>query len=360
MTNKFYPIRVKRIEKTTADCALISLDIKEQWRSDFDFKQGQHLTLKTIIDGEEIRRSYSLCSSPLEQEWKIAVKQVPLGSFSTFANQYLQVGDTLEVMPPHGRFYVEVDPKKQRHFVAFAAGSGITPILSIIKTHLQQEPNSSFQLFYVNRATSTIILKEEIDALKNQYLDRFEVFHFLTQEERETPLFNGRITPEKLDLIFRTLVDGEGTDDFFLCGPAEMIFSIRDFLLASGVDAKQIHFELFNTEGLKTTPKRTKLKTVIKENGALTSVKVIEGGKKRTFQMSKGTDTILEAALKKSADLPFACKGGVCCTCKAKLLEGEVEMEVNYALEQEQLDAGYILTCQAVPLTDKVTVDFDD
>lgn len=358
MSHRFYTVPVKHIEKTTADCAVISLDVKEEWKPDFQFKQGQHITLKAVVDGEEIRRSYSLCSSPLEGEWTVAVKKVPEGRFSTYANEVLQVGDELEVMPPNGRFYVEIRPELDRHFVAFAAGSGITPILSIIKTHLQREPGSSFQLFYVNRATSTIMLKEEIEALKNRYLDRFEVFHFLTREERHLPLFNGRIDAEKLDLLFRTLVDREQTDDFFICGPATMIFAIRDYLTDLGVDPKHIHFELFNTDGISGNNGKKKARPVAVD-GVMSSINIIEGGKKIAFKTPKGNGTILDAAISRQADLPFACKGGVCCTCKAKLLEGEVEMEVNYALEQEQLDAGYILTCQAIPLSDKITVDFD-
>lgn len=357
MTKKFYPVQVKRLEKTTPDCTVISFDVKEEWQPDFQYVQGQHLTLKAVVDGEEVRRSYSLCSSPNDGEWKVAVKKVPQGRFSTFANESLKAGDTLEIMPPNGNFFVKIEPERQRHFVAFAAGSGITPILSIIKTHLQEEARSSFQLFYVNRATSSIILKEEIEALKNKYLDRFEVFHFLTQEERNLPLFNGRIDDEKLKLIFRTLIDRDATDEFFICGPAEMIFSIRDFLIAAGVAAKHIHFELFNTKGI--TPNGKKKRATAKPDGSLSTIEIIEGGKKITLKTPKGASTILEAALQKNADLPFACKGGVCCTCKAKLLEGKVEMEVNYALEQEQLDAGYILSCQAVPLSEKVVVDFD-
>lgn len=357
MTKKFYPVQIKEMEKTTPDCTVLSFELKEEWRPDFEFKQGQHVTLKANINGQEVRRSYSLCSSPLDKEWKVAIKKVPEGSFSTFVNEKLQVGDTIEVMPPNGRFFVEINPDLSRHFVAFAAGSGITPILSIIKTHLQREPKTSFQLFYVNRATSTIILKEEIEALKNQYLDRFEVFHFLTQEERNLPLFNGRIDSEKLALIFRTLIDQEATDDFFICGPAKMIFSIKDFLIARGVNPKHIHFELFNTDGLKVNSPRKKRS--MPTDGTFSTIVIIEGGKKISLKMPKGSGTILDAALQKNADLPFACKGGVCCTCKTKLLEGEVDMEVNYALEQEQLDAGYILSCQSVPLSDRVVVDFD-
>ncbi|MEM6803385.1 MAG: 2Fe-2S iron-sulfur cluster-binding protein, partial [Bacteroidota bacterium] len=276
------------------------------------------------------------------------------GKFSTFLNRKLKCGDHLDVMLPNGRFFTELDSEQEKNYVAFAAGSGITPILSIIKTHLEVEPKSSFKLFYINQSVSSIILKEEIEGLKNRFFQRFEIFHFLTKEERNIPLFNGRLNKDKLEVLEKSLLDIEGSDDFFICGPEEMIFLLRDHLLERGVEEKQIHFELFNT----STVKRKKVKS--KDNHAgMSEVQILEGGKSFTFKIAQGSEFILDAALDRSADLPFACKGGVCCTCKAKLVEGEVDMEVNYALEKEELDAGYILTCQAVPKSDKVIVDFD-
>ena len=242
MANKFYPLSVQKIEKTTADCVVISFDVKKEFKEDFAYTQGQYLTLKTDIDGEEVRRSYSLCSSPLDGEWKVAIKEIDGGLFSTFANQQLQVGDMLDVMPPNGRFFVPVDTTQARHYVAFAAGSGITPILSIIKTHLLAEPEARFQLFYTNQAVSTIILREEIEALKNIFLDRFEVFYFLTKEVRSSPLFNGRMDKDKLDVIFNSLVDAASVNDYFICGPNEMIFLLRDYLQALGTDKKKYSF----------------------------------------------------------------------------------------------------------------------
>ncbi|MEL6720255.1 MAG: 1,2-phenylacetyl-CoA epoxidase subunit PaaE [Bacteroidota bacterium] len=356
MSTNFYSIQVKSIEKTTEECSLISFDVTESLKSTFDFKQGQYLTLKATINNEDVRRSYSLCSSPLDKEWQVAVKKINGGRFSTFAHEQLKIGYTIEVMPPAGRFFVEAQPNKSKHYLAFAAGSGITPILSIIKTHLQLEPQSTFKLFYINQAVSTIILKEELEGLKNLYLNRFEIFHFLTQEERSVPLFNGRIDEEKLDVIFRTLVNKDQVDDVFICGPNAMIFLIRDYLLELGLDQKQVHFELFNTDGIikKQQKKRANIDTSI-----LSEVAILEGGKQFKFNIPRGSDNILDAALKRNADLPFACKGGVCCTCRAKLVEGEVDVIVNYGLEQEEIDAGYILTCQAIPTSEKVVVDFD-
>jgi ring-1,2-phenylacetyl-CoA epoxidase subunit PaaE len=356
MASTFYPISVKAVEKTTTDCSIISFDIKEELKSLFQFKQGQYLTLKKDIKDEDVRRSYSLCSSPLDGEWKVAIKKVEDGRFSTYANEELKAGDVLEVMPPNGKFFVEVNPEQTKNYVAFAAGSGITPIISIIKTHLELEPNSTFKLFYTNQAVSTIILKEELEGLKNKYLDRFEIFHFLTREERSAPLFNGRIDKEKLGLIFKMFLDKDGVDDFFICGPNEMIFLIKDYLKEIGVDAKKVHFELFNTEGIVRKRKKKKVAT---DDKIISEITIKEGGKNFKLSIPKGSDNILDAALRQNADLPFACKGGVCCTCRAKLVEGKVDMDVTYGLEQEEIDAGYILTCQAVPMSEKVVVDFD-
>ncbi|MEM6345338.1 MAG: 1,2-phenylacetyl-CoA epoxidase subunit PaaE [Bacteroidota bacterium] len=352
----FYPLKVSAVDADATDCVLVSFDVPESLKEDFAYQQGQYLTLKTEIDGEEVRRSYSLCSSPLDDEWRVGIKKVPNGLFSTYANEQLQVGQELEVMPPDGRFFVELDAERKREYVCFAAGSGITPIFSIIKTHLQAEPNASFKLFYINQSVKSIILKEELEALKNLYMDRLEIFYFLTKESRSVPLFNGRIDEEKLEILFKTVCEVEEIDDYFLCGPEAMIFMLRDFLLAKGVEKSKIHFELFHTDS-KPSVRRSQLQ---KETaGQEATVTILEGGKSFSFSIPKATDNILDAALNREADLPFACKGGVCCTCRAKLVEGEVDMMVNYALEDDEIEAGYILTCQAVPLSDKVVVDFD-
>ena len=358
MAQQFYTLRIKDIVKTTADCSVLSFDIPSDLENEFSFRQGQHLTLKTTIDGKEVRRSYSLCSSPMDRKWQVAVKQIEDGVFSGFVNEKLKVGDSLEVMNPHGNFFVETNPDFNKQYVAFAAGSGITPILSILKTHLKAEPNSRFSLFYTNQNVASIILREEIDAVKNQYLERFEPYYFLTQEERDVSFFNGRMDAEKLEKIATHLLDLPSVDHFFLCGPEELIFKIRDFLLEKGVDSKRIHFELFITSASIGKAKKVKTEARL-TNNLQTEIVVKEGGKSFKFKMLRDAENILEAALKVNPGLPFACKGGVCCTCKAKLLEGKVEMEVNYALEKEQVEAGYILTCQAIPLTDYIVVDFD-
>lgn len=354
MSQQFYPIKVSQIFKTTADCSVITFDVSEELRKQFQFIQGQYLTLKAEINGEEVRRSYSLCSSPIDGEWKVAVKKIEEGRFSSYVNDNLKEGDVLEVMPPNGKFYQEVEKGAKKNYVAFAAGSGITPIHSIIKTHLNEEPDSTFTLFYLNRTVQSMILREEIEGLKNQFLGRFELYHFLTQEERDAPLFNGRFSEEKLESISNLLLDLKAVDDYFICGPTEMIFLIRDFLTAKGVEEKKVHFELFNTP--TGAAKKKKLDA---NNKDVSEVSIITNGTKLSFKMTQNGENILDAALRNNADLPFACKGGVCCTCKALLVEGEAPMDVNYALEKEEVEQGYILTCQAIPKTSKILVDFD-
>lgn len=356
MAKKSFPLVVKSIEKTTEECVIISFEVKKELQETFAYQQGQYLTLIANINGEEIRRSYSLCSSPLDNEWKVGIKKVEDGKFSTFANEVLKAGDTLEVMPPNGKFFVEVNKEKQKNYAVFAAGSGITPIFSIIKTHLLAEPNSTFKLFYINQTVKSIILKEELEALKNLFMGRLEIFYFLTKEFRNVPLLKGRLDREKLDVIFKSICQTENIDDYFVCGPEAMIFLVRDFLLEKNVDKKTIHFELFNTTG---TAPAAKKKVAQQFKGKVADITILEGGKSMNFKMEQGSDNILDAAMNNSADLPYACKGGVCCTCRAKLVEGDVNVLVNYGLEEEEIEQGYILTCQAVPISNKVIVDFD-
>ena len=353
----FYPIRVSELHKETKDCTSITFDVPEELRDKFLYKQGQHLTLKTSIDGEEVRRSYSLCSSPIENKWQVAVKRIEQGLFSNFANNELKVGDIIEVMPPVGNFFVEVDPSKAKNYIVFAAGSGITPILSIIKTHLATEPNSTFKLFYLNRNVKSIIFKEEIEALRNTYFGRLEIFYFLTKEQRDIPLLNGRFTSEKIQELTNKVIEVSSVDECFVCGPEEMIFLIRDELVNAGVSKDKIHYELFFS-GITEEDKKNAA-TAIDHKFDGTEVTIIDGGKEFHFAMDDDYDNILDGALASGADLPFACKGGVCSTCKCKVVEGTVEMKVNYALEEDEVAKGLVLSCQAVPTTEKVVVDFD-
>lgn len=355
--SKFYLLKVNNVYKETKDCTVVSFEVSEHLKDKFDFKPGQHLILKKSIEHEDIRRSYSLCSSPLENRWKVAVKQIPEGQFSSYVNQKLQVGDTLEVMPPSGLFGVDPDKNAQKHYVFFAAGSGITPILSMIKTYLATEPESKCQLFYLNKNVKSIIFKEELEQLRNKYFGRLEIFYFLTREQRHIELFNGRFTPDKIKYLSETILNVDVTDECFICGPESMIFMIRDELMKYGLSKEHIHYELFVT-GLSKADKKH-LKEVQTNRQDVTSVTILDGGKEIHFNMSKEDDNILDAALDAGVDLPFACKGGVCSTCKCQLKDGKVEMKANYALEKEQLAKNYILSCQAIPITSKIVVDFD-
>ncbi len=353
---KFHPIKVKDVYKETKDCSVISFDIPHEIKQDFNYSHGQHLTLRAFIDGQEVRRSYSLCSSPVEDQWKVAVKKINGGLFSSFIHESLKKGDVVEVMPPIGVFNVKIEPEKAKNYIVFAAGSGITPILSIIKTHLALEPESRFQLFYLNRSVKSIIFKEEIEQLKNKYFGRLEIFHFLTKEHRSIELLNGRFTKEKLQTLTEKIIDVPSVDDCFICGPEAMIFLIRDELMAAGLAKEKIHFELFNTGHSEADKERTSRALEKKVEG--TQVTIIDGGKEFHFVMDDDFDNILDGALAAGADLPFACKGGVCSTCKCKVVEGSVEMKINYALDDKEVAQNLVLSCQAVPTSEKVVVDF--
>lgn len=356
---QFHSLRVKDVRTETNDCVSIAFEIPEELQETFRYVQGQYLTIRKEIEGEDLRRSYSICSSPLEVgELRVAVKKVPEGRFSTFANTSIQINDQLEVMPPMGRFYTELDPSNAKHYVAFTAGSGITPILSILKTALATEPNSRFTLFYGNRHTSSIIFREELSDLKNRYLDRLGLYYLLSREEQSSDLFNGRLNGKKCEQFCNVLFEPEEVDEFFLCGPADMIAEVTDTLRDRGVDKSKVHFELFTTPGQKTAGK-SEAEVVDQGPQVDSKVKVILDGDEVVFPLSSNGDNILDAALKAGMDVPFACKGAVCSTCRARVTEGEVRMDMNYALEEDELERGFVLTCQSHPTSEKVVVDFD-
>ncbi len=353
---KFHSLKVADIYKETKDCSVVSFDIPDHLKEEFQFKQGQHITVKATIEGGEVRRNYSLCSSPMENKWQVAVKKINGGLFSTFVNETLKKGDFIDVIAPHGTFYTETNSAKAKNYIVFAAGSGITPLLSIIKTHLATEPNCTFKLFYLNRSVKSIIFKEEIEQLKNTYFDRFEIFHFLTKEHRSIELLNGRFTKEKLQVLTSKIIDIPSVDECFICGPEAMIFLIRDELTAAGLDKNKIHFELFTSE--ISEEDKTRMAKIVEKKVEGTDVTIIDGGKEFHFIMDDDFDNILDGALAAGADLPFACKGGVCSTCKCKVVSGTVEMKINYALDENEVKKGLVLSCQAVPTSEKVVVDF--
>jgi ring-1,2-phenylacetyl-CoA epoxidase subunit PaaE len=357
MSIHFHKLKVKEVKRETTECVSIAFDVPDEIKKEFMFKQGQSLTMRAFLNGEEVRRTYSICASPLDDEWRVAVKKQEGGLFSNFANENLKYGDILEVMPPVGKFYTEVDRLQKKTYVAFAAGSGITPVISIIKTVLRTEPDSQFTLVYGNRNRNSIIFKEDLEALKDKFIDRFRMIHILSRERTDAPINSGRIDLNKLNDL-KKLVNYNVVNEFFICGPEEMIFCVKDFLENNGIEMKKIHFELFTTPGEKkgTT---VKVQTKKASKGPNSKITVKLDGISFDFDLGFNAEPILDAALKRGADLPFACKGGVCCTCKARLLEGEVDMEVHWGLEQEEIDQGYILTCQSHPKTERVIVDFD-
>lgn len=353
MAIHFHKLTVKDIKHETPDCVSIAFDIPSELQKEFQFIPGQNVTIKTPLD--EIRRSYSICTSPLENELRIAVKKVNNGIFSSFANEKLKKGDVLEVLPPTGTFCTEIKASNKKEYVFFAAGSGITPVISIIKTILNTEVQSNVTLIYGNKNVPSIIFKEELEALKDKHLERFRIYHILSREKTDSVFNYGRIDLDKCHQLSK-LIRLNSVDEFFICGPEQMIFTVKDFLQNSGIDPEKIHFELFTTP----TRQHTQIYTAVKEEkeeGSKITVKL--DGRSIDFMLDYNSNTILDAALAEGADVPFACKGGVCCTCKAKLLEGEVEMETNYGLEPSEVKAGFILTCQSHPRSKNVVVDYD-
>jgi ring-1,2-phenylacetyl-CoA epoxidase subunit PaaE len=358
VTTHFRPLSIKDIRKETADCVSISFDIPETWKEEFQYKQGQNITVRTLLNGEEVRRSYSICSSPLDNELRIAIKKVENGKFSSFANGPLKKKAVLEILPPTGRFYTNLDPTQKKNYLAFAAGSGITPVLSIIKTTLATEPESSFTLVYGNRNRSSIIFKEQLEALKNKHIDRLTIHHILSREKTDAPINQGRINEKKCSELFEKAPELNRIDEFFICGPEQMISSVKAWLEDRQIKKSKIHFELFTVPGQQTAlSNRAEPNKNLEEKTSNVDIRV--DGITIGFNLGYDGASILDAALKQGADLPFACKGGVCATCRAKLLEGKVEMDNNYALEPEELEAGFILTCQSHPRTESVKIDFD-
>ncbi|WP_411895837.1 2Fe-2S iron-sulfur cluster-binding protein [Winogradskyella sp. A2] len=353
----FHNLKVEDIYKETDDTSVVTIQIPEELRDEFAYRQGQHLTLKADINGEDVRRSYSLCSSPVEDKWQVAVKQIPGGKFSTYINEQLSAGQNIEVMAPSGTFGVKVMENASKNYLFFAAGSGITPVLSMIKTHLVAEDNSTCKLFYVNKTAKSIIFKEELEQLRNKYFGRLEIYYFLTQEKRDIDLFNGRFDDEKMDVLTKVFIDIPDTSEVFLCGPEKMVNYVSNYLVEAGLPKELVHYELFVTGLSEEDIKRQE--RLAKHNIEGIEVTILDGGKEFLFTMTKDYDNILDAALGAGADLPFACKGGVCSTCKCEVKEGEVEMKINYALDEKEVSQNLVLSCQAVPTTKKVIVDFD-
>jgi ring-1,2-phenylacetyl-CoA epoxidase subunit PaaE len=360
LATHFHQLTIADIRKETPDCVSIAFEVPDDLKKEYLFKHGQNLTLRTVINEEEVRRSYSICSCPTDNELRVAIKKAPFGKFSIWANNMLKPGDVVEVMPPTGTFYTELNQAHKKKYLAVAAGSGITPVISIIKTTLLTEPNSSFTLVYGNQHRNSIIFKDQLEALKNKYMNRLAVHFLLSREQTDAAIYSGRIDAEKLSRLSEKLIDVPGMDDIFICGPEQMIFTAKAWFEQQGIDKKKIHFELFTTPG-ETSAVSNKVYEAGKEESAAEKSKVTVklDGIAFDFDLPYDGETVLEAALQQGADLPFSCKGGVCSTCKAKLIEGKVDMDTNYALEQEEVDAGFILTCQSHPRSERIVIDFD-
>jgi len=350
----FHTLRVAHVERLTEDSVSITFDVPTELRDAYRFTQGQHVTIRCDLGGTAVRRNYSICAPATAQRLRIGVKCLPDGAFSSYAAQRLRPGDELDVMTPTGRFFSELDPAHAKRYVAVAAGSGIAPILSIVATTLEVEPDSRFTLLYGNRTASTVMFLEDLHDLKDRYPERFQLLHFLSREQRDARLLHGRIDRTKLTTLLATLVPPDDVDEWFLCGPYQMTQQVRATLLDHGVDARHIHLELFHADAIPrpATPPVT-------APGTGSEVSVTLDGRQTSFRLASDGEPVLDAVLRLRADAPYACKGGVCGTCRAKIVRGTVRMDQNYALEADEVQRGYVLTCQSHPSGDEVVLDYD-
>ncbi len=356
MLRTFCPATIAEKRSETRDSLVLTLSIPEDRLEDFRYRHGQHLPVRAAIGGETVRRTYSICASEGEQQLRLGIRIQDGGLFSNFVANELAVGDTLEIMPPSGHFYTELDPANEKNYAAFVAGSGITPLLSIIRSTLETEPRSKFIVFYGNRRRATTMFVEDLWALKNRYRDRLSLHFIMSREQSEIELYSGRLDAEKARALHQAFLEAQRPDEIFLCGPNPMIDELVGALVELGYDENCIHSERFRP-GLRgeATP-RPAVRATPKEG---TEVAVIMDGQRQTFRMTPDDASILDAAQSNGYELPYSCKGGVCSTCRSLLTKGEVEMAVNYALEPWELEKGYILTCQASPKTNEIEIDFD-
>jgi len=359
-TPRFHALTVASIERATPDAVAVRFAVPGHLLEDYRFIQGQFLTLKGDFGGEELRRSYSICCAVSEfaarGELAVGIKAIPGGRFSSWANAHLKPGDTLQVMTPDGRFHTALDAAQARHYVAFAGGSGITPVLSLIKTTLEAEPASRYTLVYGNRSAGSIMFSEDLEQLKNRYLGRFALYHVISDEPQEVALFNGLLNQEKCAEFLDTLIPPARIDEAFICGPAPMMDAAEAALAAAGVAREKIHVERFGTP----LPQAGARPQAAAGGGPSAQVDVIIGGKTRRLAVPYEGAGVLDSALAAGLDLPFACKAGVCCTCRARVLEGQVRMDKNYTLEEREIAQGYVLTCQSHPLTPRLVVSYDE
>lgn len=358
--SKFHELTVAEVRRETPDAVSIRFDVPDDLAEDFAYVQGQHITLRATINKEEVRRSYSICTGVADNELRVAIKAIPEGRFSNFANLEIEMGDKMDVFPPAGTFHTPLDPAQSKTYVAFAGGSGITPVMSIIRTTLATEPDSRFALVYGNRDARSIIFAEALGRLKDRYLARLEIYHVLEGDSQDVPLFQGRLDREKCDLVLSELIDTPNVDEFFICGPDPMMDAIEGALQAKSVDDAHIHIERF--VAADAAPTGEEAAKAAKDAGSTAHAKITAtvDGDSFSFDYNETQGNILQAALDADIDVPYSCTGGVCATCRAKVVKGEVEMIANYGLEDDEVEAGFVLTCQSVPKTDEVEVSYDE
>lgn len=357
MSAGFYALKITEMRREIADAVSLRFAVPDALKTAFRFAPGQHLTLRANIDGEEVRRNYSICAAPDDGELRVAIKQIAGGRFSTWANNALAAGQVLDVMPPHGSFTWKFDESSTRSYVAFAGGSGITPILSLMKTALMTEPKSRFTLFYGNRSSASIMFLEEIAALKDRFIGRVQICHFLEEEEGDFAIFNGRLDAHKISAVLQDLVDPADIDTAFICGPGPMMDAVEAGLTQAGVPQERILIERFTVGAMSEA--QLAAARALERGAAGKPVKVTIDGRRRTIAFDAERGSILENARVAGLAAPFACKAGVCATCRAKVLKGKVKMKQNYGLSSEEVAQGYVLTCQAVPMSDDVELDYD-
>lgn len=350
----FYSLRVTEVSHLTDDAVAVALDVPDELSDTFAYLPGQHVTVRAFVNGEDVRRSYSICANALSGKLRIGIKRLPGGVFSNYATDHLSAGDMLDVMAPVGDFTIDPDPSRSRRAVAITAGSGITPVLSLISTSLEAEPDSNWTLLFGNRTANSIMFLEELEGLKDRYRERFQLFHLLSREGSDVPLLSGRIDAEKIATIHSRLMGSQPVDDWYLCGPYDLVMESHETLESLGVDSDHIHDELFfaGPVDLSTLPPEP-----LPGEGNVELTVILDGRAVNTLMTPE--TSILDAALRVRTELPFSCKGGMCATCKGRVEVGEVKMEKNYALIDSEVEAGYVLTCQSHPVSDKVVVRFD-
>lgn len=350
----FHSLKISKLVHDTRDALLVGFDVPAELRASFEYQPGQHLTLRAMINGEEQRRSYSICSAVQDEALQIAIKKVPGGVFSNWAHENFVPDMAVDVMPPTGNFHLPTSPDHHRHYLAFASGSGITPVFSVIKSTLLAEPQSRFTLVYGNRASSTVMLRDPLGDLKDQFLDRLSVIHVMSREKQDIDLFNGRIDADKCRALLAQWIRLDDIDHVFICGPQQMMEQVSATLIELGLDKSRIRAELF---GVAAPATRARPASAV--NDRQCEITLVIDGRHYLFAMPRDTVPVLEAGLAQGIEIPYACKGGICATCRCKVVEGKADMDANHALEDYEVASGFVLSCQAFPATDRLVLDFD-